>query len=117
MPSRGEIEATVRRYVEAVGRQDLEATVAMFAEDAFQEDPVGSPPNVGRDAIRGFFERAYRGAFSTTLAGPLLVTGDHAAVHFVITVPTDADPVVVRVVDLVRIDDDGLIAELRAVVE
>ena len=121
MPSRDHIEKSVRQYVEAVGRQDLEATVAMFAEDARQEDPVGSPANVGRDAIRTFFERAYRGSYSTTLTGPLLVTGDHAAVHFTITVPvsgpTDGEPMVVRVVDLIRFDDDGLITELRAVVD
>ena len=117
MPTRDQIEKTVRQYVEAVGRQDLEGTLALFAEDARQEDPVGTPANVGRDAIRTFFERAFRGTFTTELTGPLLVTGDHAAVHFVITVPTGADPMVVRVVDLIRFDDDGLIAELRAVVD
>jgi steroid delta-isomerase len=117
MPTRDHIETAVRQYVDAVGRQDLEATLALFAEDARQEDPVGSPPNVGREAIRAFFERAFRGAFTTTLTGPLLVTGDHAAVHFVITVPTGGDPVVVRVVDLIRFDQAGLIADLRAVVE
>ena len=117
MPSRDHIEAAVRQYVDAVGRQDLEATLAVFAEDARQEDPIGSPANVGRDAIRAFFERAYRGSFGTTRTGPLLVTGDHAAVHFTIKVPTEGDPMVVRVVDLIRFDDDGLIAELRAVVD
>jgi steroid Delta-isomerase len=117
MPTRDQIEKAVRQYVEAVGRQDLEATLELFAEDAHQEDPVGTPPNVGRDAIRTFFERAYRATFSTSLTGPLLVTGDHAAVHFVITLPTDGDPIVVRVVDLIRFDADGLIAELRAVVD
>jgi steroid Delta-isomerase len=117
MPTREDIEATVRRYVEAVGRQDIEATMALFAEDARQEDPVGTPPNVGRDAIRRFFERSYRGSFTTTLTGPLLVTGDHAAVHFTIEVPTGGDPLVVRVVDLMRFDEDGLIAEVHAVVD
>jgi steroid delta-isomerase len=117
MPTRDHIETAVRQYVEAVGRQDLEATLVLFADDARQEDPVGTPPNVGKEAIRGFFERAYRGGFDTALTGPLLVTGDHAAVHFTIEVPTGAEPVVVRVVDLIRFDDDGLIADLRAVVE
>lgn len=117
MPTREQVEATVRQYVDAVGRQDLEATLALFAEDARQEDPVGTPPNVGRDAIRAFFERANKVPFSTTLTGPLLVTGDHAAVHFTIEVPTGGDPMVVRVIDLIRLDDDGLIADLRAVVE
>ena len=117
MPTREHIETAVRQYVDAVGQQDLDATLALFAEDARQEDPVGSPANVGRDAIRTFFERAYRGAFGTSLTGPLLVTGDHAAVHFTIEVPTKADPIVVRVVDLIRFDDAGLIADLRAVVD
>ena len=117
MPTRDHIEATVRAYVDAVGRQDLDATLALFAADARQEDPVGTPANVGRDAIRAFFEKAYRGSFSTALTGPLLVTGDHAAVHFTIEVPTGTDPLVVRVVDLIRFDDDGLIADLRAVVD
>jgi steroid delta-isomerase len=117
MPTRDHIEAAVEEYVAAVGRQDLEATVALFAEDARQEDPVGTPANVGRDQIRSFFEKAFRGSFTTTLTGPLLVTGDHAAVHFTIEVPTGDKPFVVRVVDLIRFDQDGLIAELRAVVD
>jgi steroid delta-isomerase len=118
MPAREQVEATVRRYVDAVGRQDLEATVALFAEQARQEDPVGTPPNVGREAIRAFFERSNKVPFTTTLTGPLLVTGDHAAVHFTIEVQTGAaDPMVVQVIDLVRVDDEGLIADLRAVVD
>jgi steroid delta-isomerase len=117
MPTREEIVEAVETYVAAVGRQDLEATLACFAEDARQEDPVGKPANVGIDAIRGFFEKGFRASFTTDLTGPLLVTGDHAAVHFTIEVPTGGDPIVVRVVDLIRFDDDGLIADLRAVVD
>jgi steroid Delta-isomerase len=117
MPTRDHVEKAVRQYVEAVGRQDLEGTLALFAEGARQEDPVGTPANIGRAAIRRFFERAFRGSFATTLTGPLLVTGDHAAVHFTITVPTDGEPLVVRVVDLIRFDEAGLIADLRAVVD
>jgi steroid delta-isomerase len=117
MPTRADIQARVEQYVAAVGRQDLEATLALFAEDARQEDPVGSVPNVGRDEIRTFFEKAFRGDFSTTLTGPVLVTGSHAAVHFTIEVATGAEPLVVRVFDLIRFDADGLIADLHAVVE
>jgi steroid delta-isomerase len=117
MPTREQIQSTIESYVDAVGRHDLEATVAVFAEDAVQEDPIGSAPNVGRDAIREFFAKSYAAAFSTTLTGPLLVTGDHAAVHFTISVETGGDPFVVRVIDLMRFDDDGLITEVRAIVD
>lgn len=117
MPNREQIQSTVESYIEAVGRHDLEATVALFAPDAVQEDPIGTPPNVGREAIREFFVKSYGAAFSTTLTGPLLITGDHAAVHFTINVETGGDPFVVRVIDVMKINDEGLIAEVRAVVD
>ena len=117
MPTKEQIHATVEEYVAAVGRQDVEATLALFAEDAVQEDPVGTPPNVGRDAIRHFFEKSFRTSFSTDLTGPVLVTGDHAAFHFTITVPLDGKTLTVRVIDMVRFDESGRIAELRAVLD
>ena len=117
MPSRELIQQTIETYIDAVGRHDLEATVAVFAEDAVQEDPVGTPPNVGRAAIREFFEKSYAASFSTTLTGPLLITGDHAAVHFTIDVETGGDPFIVRVIDLMHFNAEGLIDEVRAVVD
>jgi len=117
MPTREEIIATVEAYVGAVGRQDVEATLACFADDARQEDPVGTPANVGIEAIRTFFEKAFRGSFTTHLTGPVLVTGDHAAFNFRIEVPTAGDPLEVRVVDMARFDADARIADLRAVVD
>jgi steroid delta-isomerase len=117
MPTREEIVATVEAYVGAVGRQDLEATLACFAENARQEDPVGTPANVGTEAIRAFFERSYKASFTTQLTGPVLVTGEHAAFSFRIEVPTAGDPLEVRVVDMARFDADARIADLRAVVD
>ncbi|MFL6155209.1 MAG: nuclear transport factor 2 family protein [Marmoricola sp.] len=117
MPTREEIQTAIETYVDAVGRHDLEATVACFAEDAVQEDPIGTPPNVGKDAIRAFFEQSYAVPFSTTMTGPLLVTGDYAAAHFTINVETGGDPFVVRVIDVMHFDADGRITEVRAIVD
>ncbi|MCW2754736.1 MAG: steroid delta-isomerase [Marmoricola sp.] len=117
MPTREQIQSTVESYIDAVGRHDLEATLAVFADDAIQEDPIGSPPNIGHAAIREFFTESFGAAFSTTLTGPLLITGDHAAVHFTIKVETGGDPFVVRVIDVMRVNEDGLITEVRAIVD
>jgi steroid delta-isomerase len=117
MATKEEIHTLIENYIAAVGRQDLEATLAVFADDAYQEDPIGTPPNVGIDAVRGFFERAFAMPFSTELTGPVLVTGDYAAFHFTITVPLGEDTITVRVIDQIRVDADGRIAELRAVVD
>ena len=117
MATKEEIHTLIESYVAAVGRQDLDATLAVFADDVYQEDPVGTPPNVGIEAVRGFFEKSFGVPFSTELTGPVLVTGDHAAFHFTITVPLGEENMVVRVIDSIRVDADGRIAELRAVVD
>jgi len=117
MATKEEIKSLVETYVAAVGAQDLEATLAVFAEDAYQEDPIGTPPNVGIDAVRGFFEKSFGVPFSTELTGPVLVTGDHAAFHFTINVPLGEETMVVRVIDQIKVDAEGRIAELRAVVD
>ncbi|MGO4258452.1 nuclear transport factor 2 family protein [Marmoricola sp. RAF53] len=117
MASKEEIQALVESYVAAVGRQDLEGVLAVFADDVVQEDPIGTPPNVGIDAVRGFFEKSFGMPFSTELTGPVLVTGDYAAFHFTIRIPLGEDTMVVRVIDQIRVDADGKVAELRAVVD
>lgn len=117
MATKEEITTLIESYVGAVGRQDLDATLAVFADDAHQEDPIGTPPNVGIDAVRGFFERSFAIPFSTELTGPVLVTGDYAAFHFTITVPLGEDTMTVRVIDQIKVNGDGRIAELRAVVD
>ncbi|MFL6022075.1 MAG: nuclear transport factor 2 family protein [Marmoricola sp.] len=117
MATKEEITQLVETYVAAVGAQDLEATLAVFADDVHQEDPIGTTPNVGIDAVRGFFEKSFGMPFSTELTGPVLVTGDYAAFHFTIRVPLGEETMVVRVIDQIKVDDQGRIAELRAVVD
>ncbi len=53
--SAGAIEQTMADYFAAIRALDADACAATFAEDGVQEDPVGTPPNRGRDAIRQFF--------------------------------------------------------------
>lgn len=117
MATKEEIQALVESYVAAVGRQDLEGVLAVFADDVVQEDPIGTPPNVGIDAVRDFFEKSFGMPFSTEFTGPVLVTGDYAAFHFTIRIPLGEETMVVRVIDQIRVNGDGKIAELRAVVD
>jgi steroid delta-isomerase len=117
MLTREDILATIENYLDAVGRHDLDAVVDLFAEDAVQEDPIGTPPNVGRPAIREFFEKSFAAPFSTELAGPPLVTGAYAAFQFTIAVETGGDPFLVRAIDVMHFDATGKIDEVRAVVD
>ncbi|WP_067540011.1 nuclear transport factor 2 family protein [Nocardia crassostreae] len=55
-PTAAELLATVEASPRAVGAHDKDAWVGLFAPDAGVEDPVGSRPHIGRDAIDRFYD-------------------------------------------------------------
>src|SRR4051812_12410447 len=48
------VEDVAKAYFAALRRMDVEAWVALYADDATSYDPVGAASHVGKDAIRGF---------------------------------------------------------------
>jgi len=52
MPSAEDITTAVNRYLETVSQGRPDDIVALYAEDASVEDPVGSDLHIGRGAIR-----------------------------------------------------------------
>jgi ketosteroid isomerase-like protein len=56
MPTKDTVRALLERYCATMNAHDRESWLDCFAVDAVQEDPVGTPPNVGREAIGAFFD-------------------------------------------------------------
>lgn len=54
--SDAELLAAVERSPQAAGRHDRPGWVGLFTADATVEDPVGSAPHVGHDAIGRFYD-------------------------------------------------------------
>jgi steroid delta-isomerase len=50
------LKQTIDAYAAGISRQNLDALLAVFAQDAISVDPVGSPPLDGQQQIRQFFE-------------------------------------------------------------
>ncbi|WP_067715368.1 nuclear transport factor 2 family protein [Nocardia yamanashiensis] len=55
-PTAAELLATVEASPAAVGAHDKAAWVGLFADNGSVEDPVGSRPHIGREAIERFYE-------------------------------------------------------------
>ena len=111
-----DIETLVERYLAAHGSCDLEAVLALFRVDAVLEDPVGSDPIEGRDAIRAFYRRSHRatGRLRIERVGPVIVCGREATAHVRAAAQnTGFDPAVDVIYTLVC-DEEGRIARLRA---
>jgi steroid delta-isomerase len=92
MPTREHRSAVLRRYAETITNGDLEGVLALFADDASVEDPVGLPPITGAQRIREFYKFVIDGRARVTpgiirtsaepymAAMPLEVEADRAGV-------------------------------------
>ncbi len=119
MPTPDEMRATLTRYLERVGRRDVEGVVALMSEDVSVEDPVGGPEGthvVGRDEVERFFRRGFAYSRPTPLAtGPIRTTGGHeAAMPFLLQLDLGGRRSELDVIDVVTFDDAGRIRRLRA---
>jgi steroid delta-isomerase len=107
------ITATIQRYLQLVGKGSADDIVELFADDATVEDPVGSEPYVGLDAIRGFFSTLESIERETELVS-LRVCGREAAFQFVITFKAGDSRMRLSPIDTMAFDGDGKITSVRS---
>jgi steroid delta-isomerase len=95
------ITATVHRYLELIGTGTADDIVALFAEDATVEDPVG------------FFSTLESLQRETELVS-LRVCGHEAAFQFVITFKAGDSRMRLSPIDTMAFDNDGKITSVRS---
>ena len=109
---RSEVLAVIDRYVDALNAHDVEVLLEVFSGDAQHTEPVGTPTRSGEE-LRTFFEATSQPGWSAALHGPPTVVGERAA--FVLAVTVEGDPPFTLLsTDLIRVDEDGKIAEFTA---
>lgn len=109
-----QMTAAVHTYVDAFDQGDAERAVAIFADDATVEDPIGSPPYVGTDAIRNFYTVAMSTGAKLTLTGPIGVAATHAAFPMRIRLNWDGRPMTIDVIDTFAFDASGKVSRMQA---
>ncbi len=110
--SRDRIREVVDRYIELVGSGTADEIVALYAEDAVVEDPVGSEPRAGQ-AIRELYA-TLEGLDQRTRLLTVRIAGGEAAFHFEVATLADGVTYTLAPVDVMAFDDDGLITSMRA---
>lgn len=113
-PDTATMEAAVHEYIAAFDAGAPERVAALFAEGARVEDPVGSPPHVGHDAILAFYAASMQTGAKLRLEGPIRTAADHAAFAFSVLLHLNGKDMHVDVIDTFRFDEDGKVTEMRA---
>lgn len=108
------IQQTVERYLAAINAGDMPAVVALYADDASVEDPVGTEPKRG-DAILQFYTNAFSGGAKAELTGPVRISPKAAAFPFHAEITGAAGQVtIIDVIDIFEFDLAGKIARMTA---
>ncbi len=112
VPDPDAIAATCGRYIELLAIGAVDEIVALYADDASVEDPVGTEPKVGDDAIDAFY-RDTLGSDGVPAAatGPVRVCGHEAAFPFEVRY---GEEFVLPIIDVMSFGDDGRITSMRA---
>jgi steroid delta-isomerase len=113
MPSQAQMKAALQAYIDSFNAGGADAIMALFAEDAVIEDPVGSPLK-----SRAEFEAFIRDgvAFGARLALSAPIRGSHgnsAAMVFTVTFTQGGKRFTTNSADIMTFDDDGKIVRMN----
>ena len=114
MPDPAAMTAAVHAYVAALNAGDLDGIVALYADDASVEDPVGSKPLVGIEAIRAFYARSTAIALQVTLDGEVRVAGNECAFPFSVSFVHKGRRTTIHPINTFRFDEAVRIVQMRA---
>lgn len=108
--------AAVERYVAGVHDGSTDVYVGAFAPDATIEDPVGTPPHVGTEAHRAFWEntRALTDSVHFDVERIMAFDGEAVMVFTVNAHLKGGGTTRIPAVGHYSVDDAGLIAHYRA---
>lgn len=112
--SNDDVAAGVRRYLDTVATGTAADVTALYSPDATVEDPVGSDPLHGHEAIRAFYA-TFESLAKTTELVTLRTCAGQAAFHFSIVVELGGGATSsMAPLEVMTFDDDGLITSMRA---
>ena len=115
MVTEQQMKQAMQAYIDAFNRSDAAGIVALYADDATVEDPVGSPPMQGREAIEKFYTMGIATGAKLKLAAPVRGShGNSAAMAFDVELKMPQGPALIRVIDVMTFDDSGRFTSMRA---
>lgn len=114
-----QIRTTVENYLALFTAKDRDGWLALWADDATMEDPVGSDLREGKEAIGEFFDQGHTQADAVELRpdGPVIVLGHEAAFRFQVRPTLGGQAFVLPAIDVMTFDETGLITSQRAFVD
>jgi len=110
------LRTTIETYMAVFSANDREGWLDLFADDAWIEDPVGTPRRTGRDEIGAFWDESNAVPDSIELRplGIITVIGDEGIFNMQARATLGGAVYGVDIIDLMTFDEAGKISTMRA---
>jgi steroid delta-isomerase len=106
------MKAALQAYIDGFNAGDADAIMALFAETAVIEDPVGSPLK-SRAEFDAFIRQGVKFGARLSLAAPIRGShGNHAAMVFTVTFVQDGVRYTTNSTDVMTFDEAGKITRM-----
>lgn len=100
----------VENYIELLNTQNEAMLIELYTDDATVEDPYGSDPHVGIEAIKTFYQTAFDAKITIELSGPIRTAADSAAfafqVHF--------NGMIIDAIDVMTFNEKNEVTSMKA---
>ncbi|MBB3039252.1 nuclear transport factor 2 family protein [Hoyosella altamirensis] len=113
MATPDQIREVVARYAKRLTAGSASDIADLYTADAVVEDPVGTPPHEGRDAIEKFYATVCQADLTAEHQG-VRVAGDSAAFGLTVVAKAGDQTITVNPIDVMTFDSDGKITSMRA---
>ncbi|NKY49219.1 nuclear transport factor 2 family protein [Nocardia vermiculata] len=108
-----QVRETAERYVQLVSTGPTAEILALYATDAVVEDPIGSDPRHGHEAIAELYN-ALESMERKTELHAIRVAGNHAALSFTLVGEVGGHRMTLSAIDAMEFDEQGKITSMRA---
>ena len=97
-------------YLRLLVAADAEAIGALYHSEACLEDPVGSTPLIGREAILAFYSNGLSGIDAAELSGPIRVAGSEVAFAFTLHMKIKDQLFAMDIIDVFVIEAEQIVS-------
>jgi len=107
-------EQVADNYMRSLSEGDLDGVMALYADDATVEDPVGTAPLKGKAAIGAFYQKTIDLKVKAERTGHVRYAAGEMVFPFVVTSNAGDTPMHIEVIDHFVLNEDNLIVAMRA---
>ncbi len=115
-PGADHMRAIFDRYRALMGSGDVDGVIALFAEDATWEEPIGTIVERGREAIRARYTAALAGNgghIAMVADGAVRIAGHHAVALSIATVNIAGVPTHIETANAIACNEQGEITDMK----